>query len=226
MRHEPIGDRGRAPAVRGLQGRARRVGALDIIALGGGLVREVALLRGHPGQIDDTRPAARIAGSVSALGSLEPQHPLPPSDPRRDPVRLPARTRYRLRRGHVDATTAPADTEPTSFDLITAVASLHHIGAELALVHLRGLLRPGGVLAVIGLAHRRSTGHWTSPRSFPTARGDCAPSTGSTDRRSYGRRRRAMHRCGGSRRAFYPAPAANAGSTGATRSCGPSPDPL
>ena len=42
--------------------------------------------------------------------------------------------------------------EPRSFDLITAVASLHHMAAESALVHLRSLLRPGGVLAAIGLA--------------------------------------------------------------------------
>jgi SAM-dependent methyltransferase len=44
------------------------------------------------------------------------------------------------------------DFEPNSFDLITAVASLHHMAAEPALVHLRGLLAGGGVLAVIGLA--------------------------------------------------------------------------
>jgi Methyltransferase domain len=44
--------------------------------------------------------------------------------------------------------------EPTSFDLITTVASLHHMEAELALVHLRGLLRPGRMLAVIGLCRR------------------------------------------------------------------------
>jgi SAM-dependent methyltransferase len=42
--------------------------------------------------------------------------------------------------------------EPASFDLVTAVASLHHMQAERALVSLRSLLRPGGVLAVIGLA--------------------------------------------------------------------------
>ncbi len=50
--------------------------------------------------------------------------------------------------------------EPTSFDLITAVASLHHMAAEPALVHLRTLLRPAGVLAVIGLAR-------SSPLDWP-----------------------------------------------------------
>jgi SAM-dependent methyltransferase len=38
-----------------------------------------------------------------------------------------------------------------SFDLITAVATLHHLPLEPALNRLRNLLRPGGVLAVIGL---------------------------------------------------------------------------
>ncbi|MGO9899783.1 MAG: class I SAM-dependent methyltransferase [Solirubrobacteraceae bacterium] len=49
--------------------------------------------------------------------------------------------------------------EPTSFGLVTAVASLHHMHAESALVHLRSLLRPGGVLAVVGLA-RSSPNDW------------------------------------------------------------------
>ncbi|MGO9955416.1 MAG: class I SAM-dependent methyltransferase [Solirubrobacteraceae bacterium] len=39
-----------------------------------------------------------------------------------------------------------------SFDLVAAVASLHHMDAEIALGRLSALLRPGGVLAVIGLA--------------------------------------------------------------------------
>ena len=42
--------------------------------------------------------------------------------------------------------------EPGSFDLITSIASLHHMDAEAALTRMRDLLRPGGVLAVIGLA--------------------------------------------------------------------------
>jgi len=39
-----------------------------------------------------------------------------------------------------------------SFDLVTAVASLHHMDAVAALKQVRDLLRPGGILAVIGLA--------------------------------------------------------------------------
>jgi SAM-dependent methyltransferase len=39
-----------------------------------------------------------------------------------------------------------------SLDLITSIASLHHMDAEAALRRMADLLRPGGVLAVIGLA--------------------------------------------------------------------------
>ena len=49
-----------------------------------------------------------------------------------------------------DALTHPF--EPGAFDLVTAVASLHHMPAAAALPRLAGLLRPSGVLAVIGLA--------------------------------------------------------------------------
>jgi 2-polyprenyl-3-methyl-5-hydroxy-6-metoxy-1,4-benzoquinol methylase len=38
-----------------------------------------------------------------------------------------------------------------SFDFITAVATLHHLPLKLALARFRALLRPNGVLAVIGL---------------------------------------------------------------------------
>ena len=38
-----------------------------------------------------------------------------------------------------------------SFDVITAVASLHHLPLAPALERFRALLRPGGVLAVVGL---------------------------------------------------------------------------
>jgi SAM-dependent methyltransferase len=42
--------------------------------------------------------------------------------------------------------------EPGSFDVIASVATLHHMDARLALGRMRDLLRPGGVLAIIGLA--------------------------------------------------------------------------
>ncbi|WP_188189447.1 class I SAM-dependent methyltransferase [Nonomuraea sp. SYSU D8015] len=42
--------------------------------------------------------------------------------------------------------------EPASFDLIASVATLHHMDAATGLARMRDLLRPGGVLAVVGLA--------------------------------------------------------------------------
>ena len=51
---------------------------------------------------------------------------------------------------HADFMTWPL--VPASFDLITAMASLHHMDAAVALERMRELLRPGGVLAIVGLA--------------------------------------------------------------------------
>jgi SAM-dependent methyltransferase len=45
-----------------------------------------------------------------------------------------------------------ASFEPASLDLVTSVASLHHMDARAALRRMSDLLRPGGVLAVVGLA--------------------------------------------------------------------------
>jgi SAM-dependent methyltransferase len=45
-----------------------------------------------------------------------------------------------------------SDLERASFDLVSAVASLHHLDARSGLVRLRSLVAPGGVLVVIGLA--------------------------------------------------------------------------
>jgi 2-polyprenyl-3-methyl-5-hydroxy-6-metoxy-1,4-benzoquinol methylase len=42
--------------------------------------------------------------------------------------------------------------EPGSFDLVSAVASVHHVAARAGLTRLRELVAPGGVLVVIGLA--------------------------------------------------------------------------
>ena len=42
--------------------------------------------------------------------------------------------------------------EPESFDLVTSVASLHHMDAATGLQRMADLLRPGGVLVVIGCA--------------------------------------------------------------------------
>lgn len=53
-----------------------------------------------------------------------------------------------------DFLTAPI--APESADLVTAVASLHHMDAEAALRKMADVLRPGGVLVVVGLARDAS----------------------------------------------------------------------
>ena len=47
---------------------------------------------------------------------------------------------------------------PESFDLVTSVASLHHMDAAAGLRRMTELLRPGGVLVVIGCARSRLPG--------------------------------------------------------------------
>jgi 2-polyprenyl-3-methyl-5-hydroxy-6-metoxy-1,4-benzoquinol methylase len=45
--------------------------------------------------------------------------------------------------------------EPQSFDAVVSVAALHHIGTAAALSRMQQLLRPGGTMAVVGLAQSR-----------------------------------------------------------------------
>jgi SAM-dependent methyltransferase len=42
--------------------------------------------------------------------------------------------------------------EPASFDVVASVATLHHMDAATGLARMRDLVRPGGVLAIVGLA--------------------------------------------------------------------------
>lgn len=46
--------------------------------------------------------------------------------------------------------------EPASFDAVVSVATLHHMDAAAGLRRMAELLRPGGVLAVVGLARNAS----------------------------------------------------------------------
>ncbi|MBV8956579.1 MAG: class I SAM-dependent methyltransferase [Solirubrobacterales bacterium] len=59
---------------------------------------------------------------------------------------------------YVQADFLTARFSPGSFDLITAVASLHHMDADAALRRMRALLAPGGVLVAVGLARSRYPG--------------------------------------------------------------------
>lgn len=57
------------------------------------------------------------------------------------------------------------------FDFIAAVAVIHHMPLRSALVRLAELLRPGGVLAAVGLARNRSlVDYGMSAVSFPINR--------------------------------------------------------
>jgi SAM-dependent methyltransferase len=49
-----------------------------------------------------------------------------------------------------------ADLEPGSLDVVASIAALHHMDAETGLRRMAELLRPGGVLAVVGLARDSS----------------------------------------------------------------------
>lgn len=57
---------------------------------------------------------------------------------------------------YVVADLESADLAPASFDVVTAVASLHHMEHRAGLTALRELVAPGGVLLVVGLARSRS----------------------------------------------------------------------
>jgi SAM-dependent methyltransferase len=50
------------------------------------------------------------------------------------------------------------DLPTGSFDVVTAVAMLHHLDQRAGLQTLAALVRPGGVLLVVGLARSRSVG--------------------------------------------------------------------
>jgi SAM-dependent methyltransferase len=45
--------------------------------------------------------------------------------------------------------------EPASFDVVASIAALHHMDARSGLEAMRDLVRPGGVLVVVGLARAR-----------------------------------------------------------------------
>ena len=72
--------------------------------------------------------------------------------------------------GYLVGDVGRAPLQPGSFDLVTSIAMVHHMDAGLALRQMSGLLRPGGVLAVIGLARDRTPADfgWALPASAGT----------------------------------------------------------
>ncbi|HEX5404279.1 MAG TPA: class I SAM-dependent methyltransferase [Pseudonocardiaceae bacterium] len=66
--------------------------------------------------------------------------------------------------------TLPLDQD--GYGLVTAVSSMHHIPLRPALRRLAGLVRPGGVLAVIGLYRKATLADWAmEPVSLPANAG-------------------------------------------------------
>lgn len=66
------------------------------------------------------------------------------------------------------------DSEGRRFDLVTVVATLHHLPLESALTRLRDLVRPGGELRIVGLARNVSPADmlWSAVTLLPTVLGD------------------------------------------------------
>ena len=63
------------------------------------------------------------------------------------------------------------DIEPSSYDLVTMVASLHHLDLEEALRRTKTILRPEGKLVVVGLsANKTVADHAWSAVAFPVVR--------------------------------------------------------
>jgi SAM-dependent methyltransferase len=98
--------------------------ALDVGCGTGRLSRELRRVVPHVTGVDRDEQSITIARSRTAPGDIEYRCG--------DFLDLP------LERG--------------SFGLVTAVASLHHMNTETALTRMRDLLRPGGVLVIVGLA--------------------------------------------------------------------------
>lgn len=76
-------------------------------------------------------------------------------------VDAPTLARARAKHGRPNLTFVEADVmncpfDPASFDFISTIATLHHLPLEPALERLKQLLRPGGVLSVVGLYQLRT----------------------------------------------------------------------
>ena len=135
--------------------------ALDVGCGEGALARELRRIVPHVTAIDQHQPSIRLARQQDGGASID----------------------YLVG----DFLTYPF--EPASFGLVASVAALHHMDARMALARMRDLLRPGGRLAIIGLArsrypadlpreaaaavahrlHKATRGYWevTAPKVWP-----------------------------------------------------------
>ncbi|QCB94828.1 class I SAM-dependent methyltransferase [Cellulomonas shaoxiangyii] len=80
---------------------------------------------------------------------------------------------------YVEADVLTHPFPPASFDLVASVATLHHLDARAGLLRLAELVRPGGRLAVVGLARS------ASPRDLPYEVAAVAANAVARRRRGY-----------------------------------------
>lgn len=104
----------------------------------------------HPGLVLDVgcgtgRLACLLAARSARVHALDRSSPMIDGARRR----CPDATNVRWLEGDLLDHAVPLD--PGGYDAITALSSLHHMPLRPALERLAGLLRPGGVLAVVGL---------------------------------------------------------------------------
>ncbi|WP_422746152.1 class I SAM-dependent methyltransferase [Mycobacterium sp. WMMD1722] len=92
--------------------------------------------------------AARLSTVSRTVTALEPD----PTAAQRARDRLAANATVRV----TECDFASLDTDGARFDLITFVASLHHMPLRPALTRAREMLRPGGEIAVVGLSANHS----------------------------------------------------------------------
>ncbi|MGH9170972.1 MAG: class I SAM-dependent methyltransferase [Acidimicrobiales bacterium] len=102
--------------------------ALDVGCGEGWLVRDLHLTLAHVTGIDADEGCIAQARAHGALDGVE----------------------------YLDGDVLTYPFEPASFDFVTSVASLHHLDEEAGLRRMASLLRPGGTLAVVGLARSHS----------------------------------------------------------------------
>ncbi len=96
--------------------------------------------------------AQRLAPFSRTVTAIDPD----PSSVQRAGERLGALPGVQVRESTFDA----FDPGSQRFDLITFVASLHHMDTRAALVRARGMLHPGGTIAVVGLSANKTVRDW------------------------------------------------------------------
>lgn len=114
------------PAVlRALPDECERV--LDVGCGEGALARDLTRVARHVTAIDRDEPTVELAERQAAAQNID----------------------------YVVGDFLTHDFAPTSFDALVSIAALHHMDTAPALERMRGLLRPGGALALVGLARSR-----------------------------------------------------------------------